>query len=142
MNKIEFQIKETLFNDKPYRESIILIDGRNLLDMIKEYELPFAQKEGNQDIAGGYMGMAPQVLFDEVSKEKDEATIFICKSCGEWYCWPMFISIEKENNKVIWKNFRQFHRGPDSPASYWDFSAFPVFVFDKRQYEEALERLK
>jgi hypothetical protein len=35
----------------------ILIDGRDLIDLVRAIELPFATAEGHPDIAGGYSGL-------------------------------------------------------------------------------------
>ena len=36
----------------------IWVNGRNLLEIVREIEMPFAIKEGHPNIAGGYVGLS------------------------------------------------------------------------------------
>jgi hypothetical protein len=38
----------------------ILVNDRNLLDVLRETELPFAVREGKPELAGGYAGLPPE----------------------------------------------------------------------------------
>ena len=140
MDELTFKAKKAL---GLYSDSIdIFINGKNLIEMLKTYELPHAIKEGHPDIAGQYMGIGSRELFERLSKPGQDKIIFTCNGCGEEGCWPMIIDIQADEHSVTWSNFRQPHRGSVSKASYWDYSGFPTFTFDKIHYEAALASLK
>ena len=40
-------------------EVTILVNGRDLVEMARELELPFAEWEGNPELAGSYRGLGP-----------------------------------------------------------------------------------
>jgi hypothetical protein len=41
----------------------IIINDRNLLDILRETELPFAAREGKPRLAGEYVGLPPEKVF-------------------------------------------------------------------------------
>jgi len=140
MDKLDFKVESKAAG--PYENGVnIFINGKNLIDLLKEYELPFAQKESHENIAGAYSGVGSHDLLDRICKSGEHVTIFTCGSCGEDGCWPMVIAIIEEGNSIRWKNFRQPHRGKNSKASFWDYSKFPEFVFEKNDYNNALKKL-
>ncbi len=119
----------------------IIINGADLIDLLREYELPFAAKEGHESIAGGYSGIGSTVLFSRLFDGGDIITILVCRGCGEDGCWPMQIAIVDHGSTIEWKNFHQPHRSRTSKSSFWDYSQFPSFIFEKEAYEEALKLL-
>ena len=54
MNKLDFEIRKDVINDYTTFSTQIMIDGKNLIDSLKDYELPLAKKEGSKNIAGAY----------------------------------------------------------------------------------------
>ena len=52
--------------------------------------------------------------------------------CGEWGCWPLAVRVEVTDVTVRWHDFRTGHRN-------WDLSELGPFVFERREYEAALE---
>lgn len=146
MDKLEFKIEEKESHGRKIPAANIFINGKDLIEMIKEYELPFAIKEGHPDIAGGYAGMYPKdFLFwylDATWPEDGRRSILTCSGCGEVGCWPMMVSVTEDNNTIKWSDFHQPHRGPESKASFWDFSNFPTFEFSKENYQDEINKLK
>lgn len=55
--------------------------------------------------------------------------------CGEWGCWPLLARIEVTRRAVTWSGFRQPSRSERS------YEGFGPFVFRRRAYERAVERL-
>ena len=140
VDELTFKAKKSLGS---YADSVdISINGKNLIEMLKAYELPYAIKEGHPDIAGQYMGIGSRELFERLSKPGQHKIIFICNGCGEEGCWPMIMDIHENAHTATWSHFRQPHRGSTSKASYWDYSGFPTFTFDKIKYEAAMASLK
>ena len=56
MNSIEFRFKKRS-EDWRFDEVRVVIDGRDLVDLLKEHEAPFAAAEGSPSIAGAYSGL-------------------------------------------------------------------------------------
>ncbi len=126
----------------------IRINGRRLVDLIRDVELSSALHEGHANLAGAYVGIPPMVAFlpsrhllGEPAAGWDwqpEAVPVLQCECGEPGCWPLLVCIAIGSETVTWSDFRQPHRGPQSRAGHWRYDALPGFTFDRRQYEEAL----
>jgi hypothetical protein len=108
--------------------------------------LPFAKKEGSENIAGGYDGLSPETLFKYLTKpeendldENGKVSILECK-CGGEGCWPMKVKVIDLENKIEWTEFEQPHRTIDS-HHFWDYTDFGQFSFDKNKYNEQLDQL-
>lgn len=145
MDKLEFKVESKEIDDRKTPSVNIFINDKNLIDLLKAYELPFAEKEGHPNIAGGYAGMTPQDFLYWVVKtdwpSENERAIFECAGCGEVGCWPMIISVSRDDNKVKWFNFNQPHRRAESKASFWDYSNFPSFEFSLENYTAEFDKL-
>lgn len=146
MDILEFKIEEKESDGEKIPAVNIFINDKSLIEMLKEYELPFATKEGHPDIAGGYAGMTPDdFLYWYLSADwpgDGIHSILTCSGCGEVGCWPMMVSVTDKGDSIIWEKFHQPHRGPESKASFWDFSNFPTFEFRKDNYESEINKLK
>jgi hypothetical protein len=120
------------------------VDGVMLTSLAEQFE----QIHGLSDPAGGYGGLIPEFfLYGPLDRyflgksetpcfENTPERIFIlgCE-CGEVGCWPLTCSVDVQDGAVTWQGFEQPHR----PAR--DYSMFGPFVFDRKQYEEALRSL-
>lgn len=154
MNHVEFRVRSACTSMQEAgggpaeAEVVILVDGADLLDAVREVERPFARAEGHPDLAGGYAGMpaavvAPpaRLLLGEDEWALDgRVSLFRC-ACGSEGCWPLMARIEVNGETVTWRDFQQPHRGPSSAAGHWRHDALGPFVFARAQYEEALARL-
>jgi hypothetical protein len=149
MDRLEFDIYH--YVDKDYSNDLltcvrILINGFDLKDLLKSYELPFATLEGAPDIAGGYVDLFPGDLYKKLTVPSTfysidgKPAILIC-SCREEGCWPFIVEIEKQENKVIWKNFHQPHRNSKS-HNHWEYDKFGPFEYTKENYEQELKKLE
>jgi len=119
------------------------IDGRLLCDIIREVELPYAEREGHPSIAGKYSGIPEEMAFlpsqhflgePEPLYCGEEGTVYlmVC-DCGEPGCWPFEARVTITEAEVRWSTFRQPHR----PS--WDYSHFTL-RFNRDQYESALKQ--
>lgn len=115
------------FEQRPTQQSRtyelrLLIDGVDLVDLIRPVELPFATAEGNPANAGRYSGLHwPQsmghVLLlehylgqpDPYYSYKGRTQILGCE-CGEPGCWPLVCRIVANARTVEWSDFQQCHR--------------------------------
>ena len=146
MNKLDFEIRKDVINDYTTFSTQIMIDGKNLIDSLKDYELPLAKKEGSKNIAGAYDGLDPKVLFanltnseDNQNSEEYKSDILDCE-CGSPGCWTFMIKVIEKQDTVIWTGFEQIHRSKDS-ANFWDYSGFKDFEFRRNEYFEKLKEL-
>lgn len=122
----------------------LYINDRNFIEMLKEYEAPFA---GN--IAGEYEGLCPDHVFlpsrhllgepIELLEYDGKAAVLECE-CGCPGCWPFLVKITVEEDIVMWSDFEQPHRGPESAGGHWKYDKFGPFIFDRKQYESELFR--
>lgn len=130
----------------------IYINNRRLIDMVREVELPYAVRENHPDIAGGYMGLSPDIVFfpsphflgdhTEDFPYTTKTGILACEACGEIICWPLLVQIDVGEDTVIWHDFEQPHRKAGSVLGsllgHWQYERLGPFEFDKEQYLSAL----
>lgn len=147
MNKLQIKIlvnKEDGLNNSVAK---ILIDGTDLIELLAEFEKPFAKKEGSLDIAGQYEGLNPKTLYKNLlnltgnsNSEDNKSDILDCE-CGCSGCWSFMIKVESIDGKIIWTDFEQLHRGKES-HTFWDYSQFGPFEFNEAEYNSELEKIK
>ncbi len=129
----------------------IFIDGRSLLERVRQHERPFAAAEGHPNLAGAYQSIdAPSVrppsrrLFGTPDESIDwhapKTTLLEC-TCGVGSCWPLVCTISAAADTITWSDFEQPHRRAGSAAGLWDYAGFGPFVFDRAQYEAALRAI-
>jgi hypothetical protein len=134
------------------REVAISINGRDLVEILTDIEMPCAVAEGSPTIAGGYLGLPPQDVVPPsrhflgdpkwgVYKDIDLVSVLECSDCRMPGCWPFMVKITLEEDRVVWSDFRQPHQGPSNKASYWTYKEMKPFIFDRGQYMSALEKL-
>lgn len=147
MDKLEFKIQNKINDSYEIQAVTILVNGQNLIDLLKVYELPFAKKEGSEDIAGGYDGLTPEKLLNHLTDpdeididENNKVSILECK-CRCDGCWPMQIKVVELADKIIWTDFEQPHRTIDHHC-FWDYTKFGEFSFDTQNYKEQLDILR
>jgi len=137
MDKLEFKIDERRHGGQIYHVVRVFINDSDLVEMVREFERPFAGT-----IAGEYDGLNQEDLWTSLTK-KDSGSkkrILECE-CGCDGCWPLLAKVQMDEEKVLWTNFEQPHRGQES-ETYWDYSKFGPFEFDKVQYLNEIEKLK
>lgn len=125
----------------------IIVNGRDLRDLVRDVEVPFAVAEGHADLAGSYAGLDSACLTtqhffghgdglyrgDDLEKHTapNRVALFTC-ICGEVGCWPLVASIDVEEDCVVWRDFRQPFRED------WRYEALGSFTFARDAYETAL----
>lgn len=137
------------FSRIPTGETLIFVNERNLIDLVREVEQPFALREGSPGKAGAYMGLSPwetllpsRHLLGEPERQynlkRGRIAILACGDCGEVDCWPLVAKITMRPDVVIWSEFEQPHRGSGSPIEQWRYDGLKRFVFARNQYEREL----
>lgn len=150
-NKISFLKIDNLYadvediDDEVLTVVDILIDGQNLLDIVKKFELRFAEQYGKENVnVGGYAGLPNRELFEALVEGKwthEGTTTILGCDCGITGCWTLVTRITEKTNTVVWDNFQNPRRSKTS-SEFWDYSEFPSFKFDRAEYESALNELK
>ncbi len=120
----------------------IVVNGMSLIELLREYEMPFAKAEGAEHRAGDYINIVRESLHNmllnptpPVVGDPKKIELLTC-SCGSPGCWPMLVKIMETENSVIWSDFEQPHR-----KETWDYTKFGPFEFEKEQYYQAIETL-
>lgn len=140
MNEIRFDIQHSEFGNLV----VPFINGKSLISILKEIELPFAKKEGTPRIAGAYNGISKDVvklpsqhLFGEPKQlysYDGKSSVLECE-CGEPGCWSFITKIVVDEKRICWSSFEQIHR----PT--WKYDSISEFTFDRKQYEQALSKI-
>ncbi|NUP11779.1 MAG: hypothetical protein HOW73_37505 [Polyangiaceae bacterium] len=142
------------FVRQPYRDGDrasglrILINGIDLVELVRLVELPFASAEGSPSIAGAYAGLPPEEVcppsrhfYGEPSNEllhsRSKVQILGCE-CGEPGCWPLLCAITVAGEVVRWSGFEQPHRAGRDDRPSWPYDQLGPFEFDRSQYDRAL----
>lgn len=152
MDLIEFISRPFLDSDRDSGIQI-KINGRDLIELVRAVENPFAYKEGHASLAGAYAGLAPNGDTCPPSKHflgepshanyrYDAKTQVLGCECGEPGCWPLLCLIEAGRTRVRWSEFEQPHRTSKRSKSPWRYDELGPFEFDRSQYEHALEALR
>lgn len=130
--------KENFGTDTYFDVAEIYINETNLLDLIKQTELPFAIADDRKNIAGTYAGIETKYFYEDMisalNKSCSRQNIYDC-TCGCMGCWPLSVKIIVANNTVIWTDFNN-HLVP-----HWDWSKLH-FIFDKKQFINEVNKLK
>ncbi|HVG00174.1 MAG TPA: hypothetical protein VND68_10075 [Chloroflexia bacterium] len=138
--------------DRQTEETVILVNGRGLVDLLREYELPMATDDGHPDIAGGYMGLPPEDVLPpsrhflgeprwEVYRDGEKVSVLDC-TCGTPGCWSFLAKITINEESITWSDFEQVHRREDHPNGGWSYAGLGPFTFDREQYLGALRNVE
>src|SRR5262245_45170198 len=147
------------FINRPYRDGDrdsgiqIKINGRDLVELVRAVENPFAYKEGAASISGAYAGLPPNEETLPPSKHflgEPSAALYrygaktqvLGCECGEVGCWPLLCLIEAGPTRVRWAQFEQPHRNGKGARLPWRYEGLGPFEFDRGQYERALDALR
>jgi len=118
-----------------------IIDGSSLVDLVTDYE------EGRGwELAGIHDGLVLEesqledlpehLLHGKPSPPHDAGIAVLGCTCGVNECLPFLAEIRITDDQVLWGGFQN----PLAAGLSWDYSDFGPFVFDKAQYEVALQK--
>jgi hypothetical protein len=130
----------------------IKINGRDLVDLVRAVENPFAYKEGSPSIAGAYAGLPPEDVAPPSLHFLGQPSVRIYSlgskiqvlgcECGEPGCWPLVCQVEADRTRVRWSSFEQPHRSGKGKHPAWHYENLGPFEFERGQYETALAELR
>jgi hypothetical protein len=141
MDKIEFKIEKRKNGEHEYDSVKIIINDKDLIKLLKDFETPMAKSEGSENIAGGYDGLTSTDLYKSLTDQGENKVRILECECGCDGCWPFLTRVKESHDKIIWADFEQPHRGQESNR-IWDYTSFGEFTFDKNEYFRQVERLK
>lgn len=121
----------------------IEVNGTDLVELVRQAELPSAQADDEAELAGTYVGLVPGYIKMDIAGQflggsgawlypegAGKTALLSCK-CGEVGCSPLLARVTVGEDTVTWDDFEQPTR-PD-----WDYDGFG-FTFERAQYERAL----
>lgn len=134
MNRLDVECEQKLDDcGEAFTHVSFHIDGRPLLEMVREFEAPFAG-----ELAGAYDSHACDCYtadfltgLEQAGDDEPGKTELLCCTCGCMGCWPLYARITVDGNSVTWDGFEQPHRD-------WSYEGFGPFVFDLDQYRSAI----
>lgn len=135
MDKILFKKVTYEYDNSFIQEAIdIYINGQSLIDIIRDIEITV-----NKESPHFFAPVSAVYLYDELTKYYKEhpdkiATVLGCR-CGEPQCDPLNVSIDERKEYVRWNIC-------DVSAEKEFYVYLESFTFDKKQYEEELNKLK
>src|SRR3954471_7303361 len=121
----------------------IEVNGTDLVDLVRQAELPSAEADDEPELAGTYVGLVPGYIPMDVAgpflgwsrrwlfSVGGGKTALLSCNCGEVGCSPLLARVTVDEDTVTWDEFEQPTR-PD-----WDYDGFG-FTFARPQYEQAL----
>jgi hypothetical protein len=121
----------------------IEVNGTDLVELVRQAELPSAQADDEEELAGTYVGLVPGYVRMDLASQflgtpgtslspapEGKRALLSC-NCGEVGCSPLLARVTVDDETVTWSEFEQPTR-PD-----WDYDGFG-FTFERAQYERAL----
>lgn len=165
-------IGEDNYEDIPFISTDVYIDNQSFIDLLKQYELPFAQKINHPEIAGLYVGGDPSDPLEAIEQfEKfnpdSKIGLYQCAKCYSGHPFDLEFRIRKEGQFVYWYDFGQEPQVmPPSPSEYnapvvwrrlrpkdthadqmkekskWNYDNFGPFKFDVNEYMKALDKCR
>ncbi len=143
LNEIKLIVVEDPSRTGDYRPVDIVIDGKRLIDVLKDIETPYADEEGSPQIAGQYHSLSINATLLPcqhflgaplpILAHDDKTAILIC-TCGCEGCWDFVCRMTFTENTVTWSDFEQVHRD-------WNYSKLGTFIFDRKSYDEQFMQL-
>lgn len=118
------------------QEVRVLIDGRDLVEIIRNVEARWAEQDGQPQLAGAYSGLWPELWVRLPEQYGDERAAVLGCECGEPGCWPLRVRISISETTVTWDAFSQ----PCRPA--WRYDGVGPFVFSRSDYDAAIAQLR
>jgi hypothetical protein len=129
-----FHLQAQPVREGRYLSVHVLIDGRDLIDIVRSVEGTFAAAEGHPKLAGAYAGLQPEEWANLPEQYGDGRAAVLACECLEVGCWPLRAKITVEAATVTWSDFEQPHRA-------WTYESLGPFRFDRTEYEQEIARI-
>jgi hypothetical protein len=145
MDEVSFELAPAGGNyDEELSQIKITVNGTDFPELVRLAELPSARADGEEELAGTYVGLVPGYIRIDLASQflggtgtalsagPEGKTALLCCSCGEVGCSPLLARVTVDDDTITWDEFEQPTR-PD-----WDYNGFGPFTFARGQYEQAL----
>ena len=110
-----------------------VVDGKSLSEELGGDVSPLDWFTPNENLR-----VVNQLLLREDSELPDDRyPLFVCAECGDLGCGAITAVIERENDKIIWRDFG-YQNNYEKEIYSVRFAG--MFVFDESQYQMALEK--
>jgi hypothetical protein len=129
MNSIELRLQPGQPPGYPVVQ--IVIDGHDLIGLVRVAELPQATEQGQPDLAGSYEYLEPFQWADLPERGEDGRAAVLRCTCGEVSCWPLRVRITRRGGVVSWSDFQQ-------PCRDWRYGRLGPFRFRAHEYDAAV----
>lgn len=151
MDTIQFFIVEYIDEEFQvhHSEIHIYINGRDLMDMVEQIEhaalnLQHECDSSTRSYAGLNPDWRPNLRNEFLGNTPEPYSVVLTCTCYEDWCNSVLTKIHVDSQTVTWRDFTSVLHGEESRS--WggipiDYSALGPFVFDRKQYLEALEAL-
>jgi hypothetical protein len=132
----------------------VAVNEVNLVEILREIEMSYAEAEGDPGLAGRYGGLSSSLAFFPSRYylgERPRFAVFgeyppgklpiLGCNCLETECWPFLARIAVHEESVVWSDFENYFRGPHSPEEgrpVWSYERLGRFVFNRHAYEAML----
>lgn len=136
MNKLTFEWKKRNISENQTE--------RDFLDFIID-SIPLSEQFG--DFISGIGCFSPVeskrvinkfLLKEDAEFPNNRRSLYICPECGDLGCGAVSIFIERDENKIIWKDFAYENNYSDDLNEYeW----IGPYIFDWQEYQEQLLNL-
>lgn len=148
MDTVSFEPVEIIFDayggEEKYLCARVIINGKCLDEIAREYELSFALEAGCPDYAGAYEHQIAselhRYLTDKNYRGDDKIGLLICNCMCEG-CWPLYATMVEEDDVIIWRDFYNPHLSGNNGKYHVDYQNWGEFRFDKDHFGSAVERL-
>jgi len=129
----------------------IIINGKSFADIAEEHERIAAVKGTGKYEAFEYVYDYADDLYDALANNSTlysydgvQKPVMICAGCHEPECWGLWVSIDMNDDCVIWHDIKNPHMAVIKPGKtkFWIYDEFPSFRFDKKEYFTAMSNLK
>jgi hypothetical protein len=151
MDTIQFFIVEYIDEEFELHrsETHIYINGRNLIDMVEQIEQGALNLQNERDSSmRSYAGLNPEwrpnLRNEFLGNTREPYAVVLTCTCHEDWCNSILAKINVDSQTITWRDFTSVLYGEESRS--WggrpiDYSALGPFVFDRKQYLEALDML-
>ena len=135
--ELEIEPAEKVESYIHYDRCVIVLNGKDILDIMREVELPFFKKEHlSESDAGSYHHMIPEELYEDLinaeASNREKIAHVLCCTCDVTDCASTRVRVRKTKNSIIWDNFESLRD--------WDFGL--SFEFEINQYRAFLENVR
>lgn len=112
-DQITFKVSTDIdFEEIPWDHTDIIINEKSLFERLKEYEMSEARRtKTNQNLAGKYIGIEPQFVFENIFRfKKGNFSVWQCSVCRSDCASKLYCTVKVGLFFVYWYDLDKWHR--------------------------------